>query len=93
MKKLADSCRSLLLALRCASQHGPLGCRCAEEELDGACAEDLRAKALGRDDGKAPRIAQYYLAWRPPGQDNVYTMFAGSYPNASAIRTTRTIST
>src|SRR6266404_4648325 len=29
----------------------------------GACAEDLRAKAFGRNDGKSSRIAQYHPAW------------------------------
>src|ERR1700682_942884 len=49
--------------LRCW-QHRALGRGSAEEELDSTCAEDLRAEAIRRHHGEAPRAAQRHPARR-----------------------------
>src|SRR5437762_1585990 len=50
--------------LLCSRQHDALGGGRAEEELDSTSPEDLRAEAVRRDDGKAPRAPQRHLARR-----------------------------
>src|ERR1700730_12875882 len=43
--------------------HRALGRGPAEEELDATYAEDLRAEAVRRHHGEAPRAAQHHFAW------------------------------
>jgi len=81
VKKLARFVSIIVLrCLRRFGQHDPLGRRRAEEELDAAGAKDLPQTLSDETMATHPELLSITLHGLAPGQENTYTMFAGSYP-------------